>query len=126
MITITHQGNFEKTTSFLARLPNAPFKRILTQYGERGLVILRQNTPVDSGVTADSWGYEIQVKRGSMSLVWTNSHVTPEGVPIVILIQYGHGTKGGAYIQGIDFINPIMVPLFEKLSGDLWEEVTKL
>jgi len=127
MITITHKGDFEKTTKFLKQLPNASFDRILSEYGERGLVILRQNTPVDSGTTADSWGYLIKtVGKGSKTLVWTNSNVTRDGVPIVILLQYGHGTNGGTYVQGKDFINPVMVPLFVKLSEDLWEEVTKL
>jgi hypothetical protein len=127
MIRFTHKGDFEKTTAFFKRLPDVDFERLLKKYGEQGLVLLRQNTPVDTGESSESWAYQIKTQgKGKKTLVFTNSDVTPEGVPIVILLQYGHGTKGGAYVQGKDFINPVMVPLFEKLSEELWEEVRRL
>jgi len=89
-----------------------------------GVDALRDATPKDTGKTADSWGYEIIVNNGSASIVWTNSNQN-HGVYIAVLIQYGHATRGGGYVQGRDYINPAMRPVFDKIANDAWLEVTK-
>jgi hypothetical protein len=86
---------------------------------------LKNATPVDSGETANSWDYEIRHYPGGASIAWTNSHVV-DGVPIAIILQYGHATRNGGYVQGRDYINPALRPIFEKMANDLWEEVTNI
>lgn len=125
MITFTHRGNFNKTDKFLRAMQKHNFDVILRKYAEYGLVQLMQNTPVDTGIASNSWKYEIEKSRSGFNITWSNTDVTIEGTPIVILLQYGHGTGNGGYVQGYDFINPAMRPIFDKLSTDLWEEVTK-
>jgi len=126
MISFSHTGSFDNTERFLKRLKSKNFRPIIEAAGREGIEILRKETPKETGVSADSWGFRIAQTRNSIQLFWTNSHVTPGGTPIVILLQYGHGTRGGTYVQGRDFINPAMKPLFDKLSERLWKEVTRL
>lgn len=124
MITFKQTGNFNNTERFLNRASKLDFQRILQKYATAGVNTLASATPVDSGLTADSWGYEIKTSGSSCSILFTNSHVV-DGVPIAIIIQYGHGTRNGGYVQGRDYINPAVQPLFDKIAEDAWREVTK-
>lgn len=124
MITFKQTGTFNNTERFLNRASKLDFQRILQKYATAGVNALASATPVDSGLTADSWGYEIKTAGSSCSILFTNSHVV-DGVPIAIIIQYGHGTRNGGYIQGRDYINPVVQPLFDKIAEDAWREVTK-
>ena len=123
MITFEHKGNFEKTTLFLKRAKEAEFLNRLDQVAKRGVIALAAATPVDSGETAASWDYEIVKTRSGANIYWTNSNLK-NGVPVAILVQYGHSTNG-VYVRGNDFINPAMVPVFEDIANEAWREVTK-
>ena len=125
MITFKQTGNFNNTEQFLNRASKLDFQRILQKYATAGVNALASATPVDSGLTADSWGYEIKTSGSSCSILFTNSHVV-DGVPIAIIIQYGHGTRNGGYVQGRDYINPAIQPIFDEIANNAWREVTKL
>lgn len=122
-ISIQHKGNFEKTTNFLIRMSKRQFLKRLAKYGQMGVDALKAATPVRTGKTASSWAYEIRQNGSNISLIWTNSNKS-KGVPIVFYIQYGHGTKSGRYVQGYDFINPAIQPIFDQIKKDIWGEVT--
>lgn len=92
-------------------------------YAREGVSALVSATPIDTGITSESWGYEIKRTRSGFSIIWTNSNVV-DGVPIAILIQYGHGTRSGSFVEGRDFINPAIRPIFDKIAENLWKEVT--
>lgn len=124
-ITFKHRGNFKYTEKFFSGILNHKAFNILNKYGAMGVNALSSATPQDTGMTADSWGYEIKSSRNGYSICWTNSH-EHNGVPIAILIQYGHGTGTGGYVEGRDFINPAIRPVFDELAESLWEEVTNL
>lgn len=125
MITYKTSGNLKKTMDFLQNAGKLNVTSILDKYGKIGVNALRDATPVDSGITASSWGYRITNTKGSLRLVWFNTE-TSGSTPIVILIQYGHATKNGGYVQGVDFINPALKPIFEKIESDIKQEVSKL
>lgn len=122
-ISIHHKGDFRKTTNFLIKMSKRQFLKRLDEYGQMGVTALKAATPVRTGKTASSWNYEIHQNGSGASLTWTNSNKSG-GVPIVFYIQYGHGTKSGRYIQGYDFINPAIRPIFDQIKEDLWGEVT--
>lgn len=96
---------------------------ILEKYGREGAKALENATPVKTGLTAASWSYRVEKNGNGYSVSWFNGNVS-NGIPIVILLQYGHGTTGGTYVQGVDFINPALAPIFEKLAEAIWKEVT--
>lgn len=126
MIRFKHRGSFDKTEKFLKKnlkLDDAA-KRILAKYAERGLVALKAATPVDTGKTANSWYYEIESQNGTTKIVWKNSNVV-NGIPIAIILQYGHETGTGGYVQGLDYINPALKSVFESISEELWSEVIR-
>ena len=123
-IHITCSGDLSKTMKFLNRLQNKEYLNILSTYGKRGVDALRSATPVDTGKTADSWYYEINQDRDSTSINWCNSNVN-KGVIIALILQYGHGTGTGGYVQGTDYINPAMKSIFDDLANECWKEVTK-
>ena len=124
MIRITQKGDFNRTSKFLNFISKGEYlKKRLDQYGKKGVAALKDATPRDTGTTAESWAYEIKYDKDSASITWTNSNEN-HGIPIVILIQYGHATRGGTYVTGIDFINPTMKPIFDDLSREIWKEVT--
>lgn len=125
MLRIKHRGNFNNTERFLTNATKANYLRILDKYGREGVDALASATPVDSGLTANSWGYEINITGGSFSITWTNTNMEG-GIPVAILIQYGHGTRNGGYVQGLDYINPTIQPIFEKIANEIWKEVTSL
>lgn len=123
MIVIKHDGDFKNTERFLNRMRNFNFKSKLEKYALEGVQALSSATPVASGLTASSWGYEIHSSADSVAIYWTNSNVV-KGVPIAIILQYGHGTRNGGYVQGRDYINPAIRPVFDRMAKDLWKEVT--
>ena len=123
-IHITCSGDLSKTMKFLNRLQNKEYLNILSTYGKRGVDALRAATPKDSGKTADSWYYEIKQDRDATSINWCNSNVN-DGVVIALILQYGHGTGTGGYVQGTDYINPAMKAIFDDLANECWKEVTK-
>lgn len=125
MITFRQRGDFSKTRRFLERVKEAVHLGDLDRYGREGVTALSAATPVDSGLTASSWYYEIVHKSGSTSITFYNSNVNT-GVPIAIILQYGHGTRNGGWVQGRDYINPAIQPIFDRIADDAWREVTKL
>lgn len=124
MVVIKHKGNFKNLEKFLNGAKNIDFKKILAPYGEQGVRALASSTPKKSGLTASSWGWDIKINKGSVSLFWTNSNVV-DGVPISVILQYGHATRNGGFVQGRDYINPALQPIFDKISEEAWREVTK-
>lgn len=122
-IQVFHKGDFKKTEKFLAGARVFNIRPLLKRYGEAGVRALAAATPKDTGETASSWGYEIQTDRTGARVIWTNSNVV-DGFPIAILIQYGHGTGGGGYVQGRDYINPALRSIFDQLAVAAWKEVT--
>ena len=124
MIQIMSKGDFAKTFNFLNSSKNMNVNDIMNKYGKDGVSLLSKNTPVDSGQTAQSWSYKIEASKGRTSINWYNTNVV-NGVNIAIILQYGHGTQNGGYISGRDYINPVLLPLFNKMSDELWKEVTK-
>lgn len=125
MISFSHKGDFSKTTRYLERVKQAVHLGILDKYGREGVAALASATPVDSGLTASSWYYEIENSRGSITISFLNSNIQ-NGVPIAVILQYGHGTGTGGWVQGRDYINPAIQPIFDRLVAEAWKEVTKL
>ncbi len=125
MIRFIQKGKHEKTKRFLKALQENKYFSILDKYGRRGVDALQRATPVDTGLTAGSWGYEIHTSKDSAYLYFVNDNIV-DGIPVAILIQYGHGTRGGAYVRGRDYINPAIQPVFDELAEEAWREVTKL
>lgn len=123
MFTFIHKGNFSKTEEFLKKAQKADFYKNLEKYAQIGVEALRSSTPIDSGVTAESWSYEVINTKDNAGIIWTNSN-TNQGENIAILLQYGHGTGTGGYVHGRDYINPAMQPVFEQIAEDVWKEVT--
>jgi hypothetical protein len=125
MITFTQKGSFKNTERYLSRLKQAQLFAVLEKYGSLGVAALSNATPVEYGLTAASWSYTIVQRPGYYSIRWHNSH-NNKGVPIAILLQYGHGTGTGGYVQGRDYINPAVRPIFEQMANEAWKEVTKI
>ena len=125
MITIKAKGDLSKTYNFLKRAQARDFLKKLDKYGEEGVAALSMATPVDTGKTAASWDYEIIQTQKAVTITWKNSNVV-NGVPIALILQYGHGTRNGGYVQGRDYINPAIRPIFDKILDSAWKEVRKL
>ena len=125
MISFRQKGDFSKLTRFLERAKNLVHLSDLDRYGREGVAALASATPVDTGKTAASWYYDIQINKESASITFDNSNIQ-NGVPIAIILQYGHGTRNGGWVEGRDYINPAIQPIFDKLADEAWEEVTKL
>lgn len=124
MISFRHKGNFSKTSKYLSRIKEKKFLGILDKYGREGVAVLMSSTPIDSGLTASSWRYEIRQENGSVRIVFCNDNIQ-NGVPIAIILQYGHGTRNGGWVEGRDYINPAIQPVFDKLAESVWKEVIK-
>ncbi len=122
-IVFRDKGNFDKTEKLLNAGKRMFDLDDLERYGALGVQALRANTPKDSGLTASSWSYNIKRSKNSVSIEFYNTSME-EGIPIVILLQYGHATKSGGFVQGVDFINPSVKPIFDKIAQDAWKEVT--
>ena len=124
MIVIKKQGDYRKANSYLEKLLEIVHLGILDKYGNKGVEALRASTPKETGKTADSWYYEISHSATSASITWLNSN-TNQGYNIAILIQYGHGTGTGAYVQATDYVNPAMKDVFEQIANEVCEEIKR-
>ena len=125
MIGFRLQGDFSKLTRYLEQVKQKAHVSILDKYGRRGVEALTSATPVKTGLTANSWYYEIKREKDSVTLTFNNSNIQ-NGVPIAIILQYGHGTNNGGWVEGRDYINPSIQPIFDEIVNDAWKEVTKL
>lgn len=125
MITFRQRGDFSKLTNFMERAKEAVHLGNLDKYGQEGVAALASATPVDTGQTANSWHYKIEQKNGSVSIGFYNTNIQNR-VPIAIILQYGHATRNGGWVQGRDYINPAIQPIFDKIADTAWREVTKL
>lgn len=123
MISFRHKGDFSKVTRFLVDAKGKKLERILEKCGREGVAALASATPIDTGKTASSWFYKIEISKGSGTVTFYNSNIQ-NGVPIAIILQYGHGTRNGGWVEGRDYINPAMQPVFDKIANDAWREVT--
>ena len=124
MISFREKGDFSKTLSFLERAKHVVRVGQLDKYGREGVEALSSATPTDSGDTAKSWNYKVEYKENSATLSFHNSNIQ-NGVPIAIILQYGHGTRNGGWIEGRDYINPAIQPIFNRIVEEAWREVTK-
>ena len=121
-IKVTHHGDFKKTKNFLKKVSMLDPRDKLEKYGKMGVEALRSATPVDSGRTADAWYYKVEKKLGSISISWYNSNVN-QGVPIAVILNYGHGTGWGGYVRGREYISPAIQPIFDEIEEGIWKEV---
>jgi hypothetical protein len=124
MLSINVTGTFNETDRFLSRFGRGQMYNVLDAYARRGVAALAAATPVATGVTANSWDYEIEISGGDAKLWWTNRDKDEAGTPIIILLQFGHGTGTGGYVQGRDFINPAIQPIFDEIAAAVWKEVS--
>ena len=125
MITLKQKGNFSKLNRYLERVKEAAKISILDKYGQAGVEALSSATPSDTGLTASSWYYKIERTKTSATIQFLNSNIN-DGVPIAVIIQYGHGTGTGGWVEGRDYINPAIQPIFDEIANEAWKEVTKL
>lgn len=125
MIRIKQKGDFSKVTHYFQRVKQAAKIKDLDKYGKKGVEALSKATPVDTGKTANSWYYEIAKENGVARISFCNSNIQ-NGVPIAIILQYGHGTNNGGWVEGRDYINPAIQPLFDEMAKDAWKEVTMI
>jgi len=125
LITFRHRGSFTKTERFLNHLKGRRYLNVLEKYGQMGVEALSSATPVDSGVTASSWTFEIEQTGKGATISWLNSNVN-QNVVIALILQYGHGTGTGGYVEGRDYINPAMRPVFDKIAEQAWKEVISI
>ena len=124
MINIKQKGDFKNLSSFLEKTKEKLNLGLLDKYGREGVAALQAATPKDTGKTSESWYYKIERKNGSVSLTFHNSNQN-KGVPIAIILQYGHATRNGGYVEGVDYINPALLPIFDKIAEEAWKEVKK-
>ena len=125
MISIRHKGDYGKLTRYLEKAKKAAKVDVLNKYGQAGVEALASATPVDTGLTASSWYYKVEVTGKSAAITFCNSNIQ-NGIPIAIILQYGHGTGNGGWVEGRDYINPAIQPIFDKIVNDAWKEVTSL
>lgn len=126
-VRFKNKGDFSKTFKWMHNHMTKSWVKVLQKYGEMGVQALSEATPKDTGETAASWSYEIVNDRdhGNVSIIWTNSHVEKGYANIALLLQYGHGTRNGGYVQGRDYINPALAPVFDEMAKAVWEEVKR-
>lgn len=123
MITIRQRGDFKKTEKLLKKSLGRDYRAVLDKYGQKGVMALAAATPVESGETAALWDYEIIQNGSSISIVWKNYNIN-KGVNIAVILQYGHATRNGGWVEGRDYINPALRPIFDELADAAWKEVT--
>ena len=127
-INFEHKGNFNNIERFLVKsLHIKPLVRpILDKYGRRGIEALKEATPKDSGKTSESWKYDIiEDERGNYQIVWSNTNIVDGWANIAILLQYGHATRNGGFVKGVDYINPAIEKVFQGMANEAWEEVKR-
>lgn len=122
MIRISHSGDFKNTEGLFKRVKEQRYLRALKRYAEMGVEALSKATPVDTGKTASSWSYEIVTTREGYTIYWNNGNLN-RGVSIALLLQYGHGTRNGGFVEGRDYINPALRPIFDEMADKAWQEV---
>lgn len=122
MLTLTHTGNYSNLEKFLKFIDQEKYLRTIYKYAKKGVEALSAATPVDSGKTASSWTSEVVIGKNSVNIYWNNDNIN-KGVNIAVILQYGHGTRNGGYVQGRDYINPAIRPVFDKMAEELWREV---
>lgn len=123
VVQMSEKGDFKKTFKFLKAMQEKKFLSNLNKYGERGVQLLSENTPRDTGLTASSWYYKIEDDGNTLKLTWYNSNIKKDYFNVALMLQYGHATKNGGWVEGIDYINPALKPLFDEMEKDIWEEV---
>jgi hypothetical protein len=123
MISFNTTGSFDGTEAFLKKLSKLNILSVMNSCGQIGVEALRTATPVDTGLTAGSWSYDVLAKNGSYSISWTNTDIEND-FPVAIMLQYGYGTGTGGYVQGRDYINPVMRPIFDQIADKVWKAVT--
>ena len=123
VITFKQKGSLKKTWKFLRFLSSRLYLKKVEYYAKKGIVALVEATPKDSGETADSWEYEILIDDEKTRITFTNSNIASNGTPVVVLIQYGHGTRNGGWVEGFDFVNPAVKPIFDEMADSIWKEV---
>lgn len=126
MISFRSKGDFKKTEEFLKKSLGRKYRAVLEKYGQKGVLALTAATPIDTGLTAASWDYEITQNESGLSVVWSNTNVQKGYCNIAIILQYGHGTRNGGYVEGRDYINPALKPIFDDLADAAWKEVTSI
>ena len=124
MISFKQTGDFKKTTKYLRRMQHMSLDQFLKQYAQKGVDALASVTPKDTGLTASSWYYDITQTKNSIKIEWKNSNIV-NGVPIAVIIQYGHATRNGGYVRGVDYINPAIKPIFDEISESIRKELAK-
>ncbi len=124
LLRITKRGGTSKTEEFLVRVAKANYEAVLHTYGKKGVLALKAFTPSDTGETAGSWTYSIEKTKTGYRLIWSNTHMAGD-VPVAVLLQYGHATRSGAFVEGVDFINPALQIVFKDLAKDLWKEAAR-
>lgn len=122
MIIFRQRGNFRNAETFLKKASRMNIDQILQRYAQEGVEALKAATPKDTGLTSNSWYYKITKNRDRIIITWSNSNVV-DGVPIAVILQYGHGTRNGGYVEGIDYINPAIKPIFDRIAARAWGEV---
>lgn len=125
MITFRQKGDFSKLTRYFEKMKEAARLGVLDKYGREGVAALSSATPTETGKTAGSWKYEIERQNGSVAIVYSNTNVN-KGVNIAIILQYGHGTGTRGWVQGRDYINPAIQPVFDRIADAAWKEVTSI
>ena len=125
MITFKQKGNFSKLNRYLERVKEVAKIGSLDKYGQAGVEALSSATPTDTGLTASSWYYKIERTKTSATIQFLNSNIN-DGVPIAVILQYGHGTGTGGWVEEQDYINPAIQPIFDEIANEAWKEVTKL
>ena len=127
MIRFRHKGDFNLTTKFFDKITKGQYlDSILNKYGKMGVDALAASTPKDTGLTSASWNYEVsRYDDGNISIVWTNSNMSHDWFNVALYLQYGHGTRNGGWVEGIDYINPALRPIFEQMADEAWMEVTR-
>ena len=124
VIVFRQKGSLSKTERFLKRVGTGKLDAVLNEYGRRGVEALAAATPKRTGKTAASWSYKVERGKDSIVISWSNSNIV-DGVPIAVVLQYGHGTRNGGYVEGTDYINPAMRPVFDEIARRAWEEVRR-
>jgi len=124
MITVKHKGDFSNIERFFNRVLKRDYLNILSDYAKRGVEALRAATPVESGETANAWDYEIVSGDGMTTLYFTNDHFE-NGVNVAVLLIYGHGTRNGGYVEGVDFVTSALAPIFYELADSMWRDITE-
>ena len=124
MFKLVSKGDWSKTSNWLKQMQKIFKNSSFDKYGRVGVIALESATPKETGATANAWYYDVEKSSNQVSIIWKNKN-EPNGFPVAVMLQFGHGTGTGGYVRGIDYINPAMRPVFEEIAEDLWREVTQ-